>query len=75
MRDPKRIDRIAKMIGKAWHYVPDFRFWQFITYLVEYFPDEWAGGDLFYAEDDVWKSALDNMIQSYKEREEDDDLR
>ncbi len=75
MRDPKRIDRITKLINKAWKLVPDFRFWQFITYLAEYLPEEWNGRDLFFAEEDVWKETLENMINYYKEADEEDDLK
>lgn len=30
MRDPKRIDRILKLIGDIWHYAPDLRLGQLL---------------------------------------------
>ena len=75
MRDPKRIDRITKLINKAWHLVPDFRFWQFLTYAMEYLPDKYQGGDLFFAEDDVWKKTFEGLIEAQKNDYEEDDMK
>ncbi len=63
MRDPKRIDSITAKLTKAWHLVPDFRFWQFVTYLLEFMPDNKVNTQLFYWEDDVWDKMLDDFIE------------
>ena len=51
MRDPKRIERILKLIEKIWNKNPDLRLCQLIG-------NCFNAGDLYYVEDDTLKKQL-----------------
>lgn len=72
MRDPNRIDRVTKLLNKAWHYVPDFRFFQFISYLFEFMPEDVSKRDPFFHEENVVTDALKAMIEHYKKSYEEE---
>lgn len=56
MRDPKRIDRIAKKFTYIWKSVPDWRFCQLYVNL-------FGREDNFYIEDDKIEAILDEIIE------------
>lgn len=58
MRDPNRIDRILKLLGKVWKEVPDWRLGQLVSNLV--------GNDayIFYVEDDKLEEKLKEIVDS-----------
>jgi len=58
MRDPKRINRISKLIGKIWRKNPDLRLCQLIG---NCFP----AGNNYYREDDELERRLREL---YKEK-------
>lgn len=47
MRDPKRIDAFCSDLAKLWHKVPDWRFGQFLSNVLDSY-----NGDIFFPEDD-----------------------
>lgn len=51
MRDPKRINRISKLIGKIWRKNPDLRLCQLIG-------NCFFAGDNYYREDDELEEQL-----------------
>ena len=53
MRDPKRIDRILKLLEKHWKKYPDLRLGQ----IIQNFNGE---GDVFYLEDSLLEEYLKN---------------
>ena len=59
MREMQRIDRITKLLNKAWKLYPDFRFFQFLVSV------DWDNyqGDLFYLEDDRIEKALKQFLE------------
>lgn len=61
MREPKRIDRILKLVKKHWKRVPDQRLGQFLE---NYVFGECV--DTFYQEDDVTEDRL--LVLSRKEK-------
>ena len=50
MRDPKRIDRILKLIEKAWKKYPDLRLGQL---LVDALPKKFEDNVFYYEDDDL----------------------
>lgn len=60
MRDPKRIDRILRKVAKAWKAQPDTRLCQLLSN--EARSVGWPDNDLFYVEDEVIESALDQTV-------------
>lgn len=61
MRDPKRIDVICKMIADLWHYYPDLRFFQLVSYIQTQIDS--SSKDFFYFEDDKLKEELTKIFR------------
>ncbi len=57
MRDPKRIDKVLKVLGDNWKKLPDWRLGQLICNL-----QSAAGNDLFYVEDDKFIELLEEYF-------------
>lgn len=57
MRDPARIDRILGKLGGVWKQYPDLRLCQLLSN--EAIAVGWPDHDLFYVEDELIESALD----------------
>lgn len=57
MRDPKRIDRILKLLGPEWKKYPDMRLGQFLVYVMN------GKLDLFSVEDDEIEVKLKEFIK------------
>jgi len=59
MRDPKRIDRMLKLVEKVWKKSPDLRLTQLImnTLAINYDP--------YYIEDDILEEKLKDMYEKY----------
>jgi uncharacterized protein YihD (DUF1040 family) len=55
MRDPKRIDKILKVVGKYWKANPDLRFGQLILNSAEE-----GSFDLYYLEDEDILAGLED---------------
>ncbi len=60
MRDPKRIERILKLVEKIWNDYPDLRLTQLIMNALR------MNSDPYYVEDDKLEDALKSC---YEERE------
>jgi len=58
MRDPKRIERICRLLAQKWHKVPDQRLGQFLE---NYVFGHKKGVRLFYQEDDVSEEMLKDV--------------
>lgn len=69
MRDPARIKNILDKIEKAWSIYPDMRFFQFMSYLLNYDTDL-ATKDLdfylFFLEEDALEKIIDNFIEHHE---------
>ena len=55
MRDPKRINRICKLLVGKWEKVPDQRLGQFLQNYI------FGRGDIFYQEDDITEKNLKEL--------------
>lgn len=66
MRNPGRIDTIVEKLGVLWHCVPDFRFWQFISFIFEAAPENKVRTDPWFWEDDTWDEMISTLIEKYK---------
>lgn len=65
MRDIKRIYIITSKLRLLWDMFPDWRFYQLMTNLLEYLPNQ----DPFYIEDDELSAAISKFIREHAERE------
>ena len=61
MRNPKRIDKIVKLIKKIWKKNPDLRLTQLISNCFDI-------NDLYYIEDDI----LENKLKEYYLKNKDE---
>ena len=66
MRPIERIDVITDKLNEAWKLVPDMRFWQFLSFLFEYTPEETQEIDTFFWEDNITEEMLDKLISHFK---------
>lgn len=64
MRDPKRIDKILKLIKKIWKKSPDLRLTQLIMNALS------MNSDPYYIEDDILEKALTEYYKMYYEETE-----
>lgn len=64
MRDPKRIDRMLKLIEKVWKSSPDLRLTQLIMNALK------MNYDPYYVEDDKLERAIVEMYETYYKRPE-----
>jgi uncharacterized protein YihD (DUF1040 family) len=64
MRDPKRINRILKLLEKAWDIEPDLRLGQLVSILA--YSVQKPAAEPFYAEDDKMEQALIDFISENK---------
>jgi len=58
MRETKRIERIVKLLQKAWELEPDWRLGQLMSNLLGAGPH-----DIFHPEDDRWELSLIKFIE------------
>ena len=65
MRDPKRIDKVLKVLGDNWKKLPDLRLGQLICNV-----QSAAGDDLFYVEDDEFADMIEEYVNIITEEEE-----
>ena len=65
MRDPKRIDKVLKVLGDNWKKLPDWRLGQLICNM-----QSAAGDDLFYVEDDEFADMVEEYVNIITEEEE-----
>lgn len=65
MRDPARIKKILNKLEEAWTMYPDLRFFQFMSWLLNYDADL-ITNDLFFLEEDVFEKVIDNFISCHK---------
>jgi uncharacterized protein YihD (DUF1040 family) len=63
MRDPRRIDRILKLLRAYWMANPDLRLGQLISNTA--YTGE--NGHLFYMEDEVVEKELEHLLAKMKE--------
>ena len=61
MRDPKRIDRVLKVLGDNWKKVPDWRLMQLMCNL-----QRACGDDMFYIEDDEFIRLVEEFFAEEK---------
>lgn len=64
MRDPNRIDRILAKLSVAWKLQPDTRLCQLLSNGA--CSVGWPDYDLFYIEDEVIESALDQVASALR---------
>lgn len=57
MRDPKRIDRITKILNEMWHKYPDWRLGQLISNLAP------RSRDVFFVEDDDMEKWIEAWLR------------
>lgn len=62
-RNPKRIDKILRLIAQAWELSPDLRFFQLMQGLKSPGKDEL---DEFYTEDEELEKRLKTLLKSLK---------
>jgi len=60
MRNPEHIEKIIKKLNVIWQKHPDLRFCQLISNVTV---PTYGNNDIFYLEDDVFESALDNYLE------------
>lgn len=63
-RDPKRIDRMIKLLREVWSHSPDLRLTQLVINVADKQHD---CGPVFYVEDTEIEKKLDAMISKRKE--------
>lgn len=63
MRDIKRIEPIMDNLTIVWEQHPDLRFWQLVSYVATYAPENKQGTDPFFWEDDIWAFALERAVK------------
>ena len=61
MRDPKRIARIAQLLGEVWEKVPDWRLTQLVINAAD---TQHNCGPVFYLEDDEFERCLKRLSAS-----------
>lgn len=68
-RDQKRINRITQKINLIWNKNPDLRLCQLINNIATPVYDN---DDLFYLEDNIFETALDNYLEKLLKKESSD---
>ena len=60
IRDPERIERMARKLVYLWNHMPGMRLGQMVAYAAS--SGGWEEADTFYVEDDVIERGLDAAI-------------
>lgn len=71
MRNINRIDMFLKELGDLWKRVPDFRFFQFIMYIMESIETE-KDLDLFFTEDEEALILMKEVFNKTPETEKEE---
>lgn len=63
MRDPKRIDKFCDDLKEVWHQVPDWRFGQLMSNMLNAYVGD-TGRDIFFTEEDEMMTFFKKYIET-----------